>query len=166
MIQRKEFGLQSAILFVLIFVSGCSFHLRGAVDLPALYEKVYVVDKGYSDIGAPLRKALHGVGSTIVTSAGSATSVITLSSRGVQSRVLNISGREIKEYELQLDIDFVVQDQADQQLGEQQRVSVIRRYQNDEANVLGKDNEEQIIRREMNDTAVIQILYRLKAIAR
>ena len=82
--------------------------------------------------------------------------MITLLSRGVQSRALNISGREIKEYELQLDIDFVVQDQTGQQLGEQQRVSVIRRYQNDESNVLGKDNEEQIIRREMNDTAVIQ----------
>ncbi len=165
MLQRKEFGFHTVTLLIFIFISGCGFHLKGAIDLPAIYEKVYLVDKGYSDIGTPLKKALQGIDSTIVNSRGAATSVVTLLSRSVESKAMNVSGREIKEYELKLDITFVVQDHTGNQLSEQQTISVTRTYKNDETNVLGKDNEEQVIRREMNDTAVIQILYRLKAIA-
>ena len=165
MIQKKVLGFQAAVLFVFLIMSGCGFHLRGAIDLPALYDKVYLVDKGYSDIAAPLKKALENAGSIMVSSADSASSVITLLSRGAQSRALNVSGREIREYELQLDIAFVVQDHTGKQLADKQVVKVLRTYQNDQNNVLGKDNEEKIIRREMNQTAVTQILYRLKALA-
>jgi LPS-assembly lipoprotein len=162
--QIQEIRFQVLILLLLI-VSGCGFQLRGAVDLPALYEKVYVVERGYSDIGKPLKKALQDAGSVMVNSASSATAVITLLSRGAKRRDLNVSAREIKEYELQLNIAFVVQDHTGKQLSEQQVVNVVRTFQNDENNVLGKDNEEQLIRQEMNQTAVIQILYRLKALA-
>ncbi len=148
-------------------MSSCGFQLRGAtdIDLPALYEKVYLVNKGDSGIAQQLKVALKRAGSKIVNSTGSATSVITLSSKGVKRRALNIAGREIKEYELNMEVAFVVQDHSGEQLSDAQTVSVIRTYQNDQNNVLGKDNEENTIRKEMNESAVTQILYRLKALA-
>ncbi|MCU7835935.1 MAG: hypothetical protein KZQ83_11880 [gamma proteobacterium symbiont of Taylorina sp.] len=154
-----------SLLFTLFFLSACGFQLRGAIDLPALYEKVYLVDKGYLDIAGPLKKRLKNAGVSIVSSSDSASSTVILLARDFQRRAMNIAGREIREYELRLNISFVVQDHQGAQLGEQQTVNVVRNYENDQNNALSKDNEEQIIRQEMNQTAVTQILYRLKAIA-
>ena len=161
------FEFNKVVLIALaLVITGCGFQLRGLVELPALYERVYLVDQGYSDIAVPLRRSLKDSNSTIVDSKMLATSVITLLSRGVQRRALNISGREVREYELQLDVAFVVQDAQGVQLADKQTVSVVRNFENDESNTLGKNNEEQVIRQEMNEAAVIQILYRLKAIAK
>jgi LPS-assembly lipoprotein len=165
MTQIKSMGIQGILLLILLTISGCGFHLRGAIELPALYERVYLVDKGYSDIGNPLASSLKAAGSEMVSSADAATSVITLLSRGAQRKALNVGGKEIKEYELQLDVAFVVQDHEGKQLSEQQTVSLVRSFRNDPNDVLGKDNEETLIRKEMNQAVVRQILRRLKAIA-
>jgi len=152
-------------LFSLI-LTGCGFHLRGDIVLPALYERVQVVDRGNSDVGRALSSALQNVGSKIVSSAQEATAVVTVLSRGTQRRALNIASKQIREYELQLDITFVVQKSDGSQLAQPQTVSVVRNFQNDPNDVLGKDNEEQIIRKEMLQPAIIQLLRRMKAIAR
>ncbi len=163
--QIRNIGIRGFFLVIIMLITGCGFHLRGAIELPALYDRVHLVDKGYSDIGKPLSKALERVGSKMVSSPAAASSVITLLSRGAQRRALNVGAKQIREYELQLNVSFVVQDYQGIQLAEQQNVSVIRTYRNDPDDVLGKDNEEQVIRGEMNQAAVTQILRRLKAIA-
>lgn len=163
--QIKNIGVQAGVLLLALVISGCGFHLRGAIELPPLYERVYLVDKGYSDIGTPLSRALQSAGSTMVSSPTAATSVVTLLSRGTQRKALNVGGKQIREYELQLDVAFVVQDHQGKQLGGQQTVTLIRNFRNDPDDVLGKDNEERIIRKEMNQAVVAQILRRMKAIA-
>jgi len=165
MTQTKNIGIQGLVLLLVLIISGCGFQLRGAIELPPLYERVHLFDKGYSDIGRPLTEALENVGSKMVASPSSSTSVITLLSRGTQRKALNVGGKQIREYELQLDVTFVVQDHEGKQLAEQQTVSMIRNFRNDPNDVLGKGNEEQIIRQEMNQAVVMQILRRLKAIA-
>ena len=148
-----------------LLISTCGFHLRGDIVLPSLYERVHVVDKGYSDVGQSLSKALINAGSKIVSSPEEASSVITILSRGVERRALNVGGKQVREYELQLNILFVVQAHSGKQLSEPQRVSIVRNFQNNPNAVLGRDNEEQIIRQEMMQPAIIQLLRRLKAIA-
>lgn len=162
----KQIKTSGFILLMAVIISGCGFHLRGDIILPALYERVHVVDKGYSDVGKSLSRALENVGSKIVSSPEAATAVVTVLSRGTQRRALNVGGNRVREYELQLDITFVVQDHEGVQLANQQTVSVVRNFQNDPNNVLAKDNEEQIIRQEMMQPAIIQVLRRMKAIAK
>ena len=165
MLQIKNIRFQTISLLMVLFVAGCGFHLRGAIELPALYERVYLLDKGYADISKPLIQAFESVGVIMVGSPAEATSIITLLSRGTQRRAVNVAGREIREYELQLDVTFVVQDAQGIQLSDAQTVSIIRNFKNDVNNTLGKDNEEDVIREEMNQAAILQILRRLKAIA-
>ena len=162
---RTRFSSISLVLLMVVIVAGCGFHLRGDIVLPALYERVQVVSVGASDVGRALSEALENVGSQIVSSPEVSTAVVTVLSSGTQRRALNVGGKAIREYELQLDISFVVQDNKGVQLAEQQTVSVIRNYQNDPNDVLGKDNEEQVIRQEMMRPAIIQVLRRMKAIA-
>ena len=164
--QLQKIGLHGFILLLVLTLSACGFHLRGTIELPAIYDRIHLVDKGYSDIGRPLSEALTTAGSQLVDSPARATSVVTLLSRGVQRKALNVGGKQIREYELQLDVAFVVQDHQGKQLAEQQTVSIVRNFRNDPNDVLGKDNEETLIRQEMNQTAVMQILRRMKALAR
>lgn len=151
---------------MVLIITGCGFHLRGDIDLPALYERVHVVTKGDAHVGSALTEALQDVGSQIVASPEASTSVVTVLSSGTQRRALNVGGKAIREYELQLNITFVVQDNKGVQLSEPQTVSVIRNFQNDPNDVLGVDNEEQIIRQEMMQPAIFQVLRRMKAIAK
>ncbi len=162
---RTRFSVRVLTLLMTMIIAGCGFHLRGDIELPALYERVFIVTKGSSNVGSSLAKALENVGSEIVSSPEASTSVITLLSSGTQRKALNVAGKAIREYELQLNISFVVQDNKGVQLAEQQTVSVIRNFQNDPNDVLGKDNEEKVIREEMMQPAIFQILRRLKALA-
>jgi LPS-assembly lipoprotein len=162
---RSHFRILSLILLLAV-ISGCGFQLRGEIVLPPLYERVHVVTKGQSDVGEALTKALKNVGSKIVPTPAAATSVVTVLSSGTQRRAINVAGNTIREYELQLNISFVVQDHKGVQLSDQQTVSVVRNFQNDPNNVLGKDNEEKVIRKEMMSPAIIQVLRRMKAIAK
>ena len=155
----------SLILLLALIITGCGFHLRGDIELPALYERVYVVTMGNTEVGNALTEALQNVGSQIVASPEASTSVVTVLSSGTQRKALNVGGKAIREFELQLNIAFVVQDNKGVQLSEQQTVSVIRNFRNDPNDVLGIDNEEQIIRQEMMQPAVFQVLRRMKAIA-
>ena len=155
----------SFVLLMALIVTGCGFHLRGDIVLPALYDRVHIVAMGNTQVANALTDALRNVGSQIVASPEDSTSVVTILSSGTQRKALNVGGKSIREYELQLDASFVVQDNKGVQLSEQQTVTVIRNFQNDPNDVLGKDNEEQLIRSEMVQPAVFQILRRMKAIA-
>jgi len=155
------------IVFLLtaVIISACGFQLRGNIVLPPLYERVYIIDNGYSDVAKRLTNALTNVGSEMLSSSEDATAVLTLLSHNTQRRALNVGGKQIREYELKLTIVFSVQDHQGVQLSQPQTVTVLRNFQNDPDNVLGKDNEELIIRKEMMQPAIIQVLQRMKALA-
>lgn len=163
---KPQIRISVLVLLMATVLAGCGFHLRGDIVLPALYERVHVVTRGNADVGEALKKSLENVGSQIVPSPEAATSVVTLLSSGTQRRALNVSGQSIREYELQLNISFVVQDNKGVQLSDQQTVSVVRNFRNNVDDVLGKDNEEGVIRKEMMQPAIIQVLRRMKAIAK
>lgn len=162
---NPRFRISLLVLLIAIIITGCGFHLRGDIVLPELYERVHVVSRGHSNVGRALSEALENVGTKIVPSPETATSVVTVVSSGTQRKALNVAGKAIREYELQLDISFVVQDHKGVQLAEQQTVSVLRNFKNNPNNVLGVDNEEAIIRKEMMKPAIFQVLRRMKAIA-
>lgn len=160
----KKITAPTIIVVCLMLLSACGFQLRGVTELPKIYDRVYLVDKGYSDIAIPLAQALKSSGSQIVAQTASSTAVVSLLSRGIQRRALNVGGKEIREYELQLNVTFAVQNHKGKQLADPQTITVLRTYRNDPNDVLGKENEEQIIRDEMNRMAVDRILRRLKKI--
>ncbi len=153
------------IVTIGLLISACGFHLRGDIELPALYERVHIVDRGNTAVAKPLAEFLQNVGSDIVSRPEEATAVITLLSRGTQRRALAVGGKSIREYELQLNVSFIVQNGLGEQIGVQQNVSMTRTYRNDPDDVLGKGNEEAVIIDEMNRDILPQILFRLKALA-
>lgn len=169
---RKNLSLVLIFVFLSMVLTACGFQLRGALDLPPLYDRVLIVDKGAAEVVAPLKKALKENNVQLVDSPAAASAVISLLSQGVGRRAVAIRGQDVREYELQISISFVVQDlrtekgQAVKQVGEAQTVTSVRRYSYNSSQVLGSDNEESILVNEMRQDLVQQIMRRLSKLYR
>jgi len=153
-----------ALVFILLgslVIHGCGFHLRGDIAMPALFDKVLLIDQGVPDFVRPLQRALIENQVKIVQSPQSATAIITLLSKGKNRRAVAIRGQEVKEYELQISVAFAVQDAKGKQQGNTQTVTSVRRYSYNSNRVLGSENEEAILSAEMREDIVQQIMRRL-----
>ncbi|MFK5985630.1 MAG: LPS assembly lipoprotein LptE [Pseudomonadota bacterium] len=151
-------------LLLLILSTSCGYHLRGNIALPERYQTVHILDKGSRDISLRLKQVMLENKVTLVDSAELASSIITVYSRQINRRAIAVRGKEVKEYEIQLNVSFAVQNTDGSQRGESQNISSIRRYSYNNAQVLGASNEEQILIKEMQDDIVRQILRRLTKI--
>jgi LPS-assembly lipoprotein len=147
-----------------VTISSCGFHLRGAIDLPEVYQRIYIDNRTQSDINIRLRETLADNNITLVNSPADASSIIRIHSRNIERNALAIRGLEIKEYELVLSLSFTVHDPDGKQRGQLQNISNSRRYSFHNLQVLGSDNEETILLNEMSRDIVNQILRRLSKI--
>ena len=159
--QRTFLFFLFSTVFSTLLLSGCGFHLRGNIDLPALFDRVLIVDQGVPDIARPLQRVLIENKSKLVETPQAATAIITLLSKGVNRRAVAISAKEVKEYEIQISVAFAVQDAQGKQQGKNQTVTSLRRYSYDSNLVLGSANEETILIAEMREDIVQQIIRRL-----
>lgn len=148
-------------LMSLVLLSSCGFHLRGEIALPPLFDKVMLVDRGVADFVRPVQQALIENKATLVESSQDATAILSLLSKGVNRRAVAIRGKEVKEYELQISVSFVVHNQQGKQVGKAQTITSVRRYSYNSNRVLGSENEEAIISAEMREDIVHQIVRRL-----
>ncbi len=160
--QIKFKHIQTFCLGLLLIMTGsCGFHLRGHISLPEIFQPILVRDKGATDITQLLKQTLVNSQVKLVDSAQSASSIITVYSQSINRRAIAVRGKEIKEYEVQLNVSFAVHQANGKQLGESHNISTIRRYSFNNDQVLGSNNEQQILIREMREDIVRQILRRL-----
>jgi LPS-assembly lipoprotein len=159
-------ALRLTILFLFAsLLSGCGFHLRGNVDLPANYQRMAIEGVSpYSDLGVKLKRALQANGVQVVETAG-AQVILKLSRVNYQRRLLSVSAVSGKtaEYELHYSLNMSVRDRQGNVLVSDQPLQLLRDYVYDQNNVLATDNEEAQLRKDMERDLVGQILRRLQA---
>jgi LPS-assembly lipoprotein len=149
---------------LILTTSGCGFHLRGIIDLPEIYQRIYIDNRTQSNISIRLRETLAANKISLVNSPADASSIIRIHSREVERKALAIRGLEVKEYELVLNLSFTVHEPDGKQRGKLHRISNTRRYSFNNEQVLGAGNEETILLEEMSRDVVNQILRRLSKI--
>jgi len=152
------------IVTLLALTTSCGFHLRDNIQLPELYNKIYVMDTGANNITPFVKQALIENQVQLVNSAQSASSIIVINSQNFHRRAVAVRGKEVKEYELQLNVSISVQTTDGKQRGDSQTISTQRRYSYNNNQVLGSDNEEQILIKEMKQDISRQILRRISKI--
>jgi LPS-assembly lipoprotein len=162
-------ALRLTILFLFAsLLSGCGFHLRGAVDLPANYQRMAIEGVSlYSDLGLKLKRGLQANGVEVVEAAG-AQVILKLSQVSYQRRLLSVSALSGKtaEYELHYSLKMSVRDRQGNVLVPEQPLQQLRDYVHDQGNVLATGNQEAQLRKDMERDLVSQILRRLQARAR
>jgi len=161
--------LTSRVLFlalILGLLSGCGFQLRGNIDLDPGLKRMHLQGVSqFSRLGINLRQALNSSGVEVVEKLAQSDAILRISNVKFDRRLLSVSSLsgKVNEYELRYSFAVSLEDRKGKQLLAPKRLQQIRDYTYDEANVLGKGNEESRLRTEMEKDLVRQVLRRLQA---
>ena len=169
LITRRHVAMQMTashiIVFSLLMLSGCGFHLRGNIDLPEeLSEVALEGTRPNGELGVAVRNGFSRVGGQVVDSKTSARSVLVITRDSSSRRVLSVDSiGQANEYELAYTLGFRLDDPHGVNRVVPQSINLRRQYRFDPDLTLAKADEEARLVREMRQDAVRQMLRRLKA---
>lgn len=153
-----------ALLLSVTLVSACGWHLRGTLALPEGLDRVYLNSQPDARVLSGMLQDLLAANQVdVVDSPAAAQMVINLLSYREERRVVSIGDNTlVTEYELIAQAEFSIEDAQGNTVLPPSDASVVRAYQFDQDNVLGKAEEERLIREEMRRELAQQIIRRLR----
>lgn len=163
----KNINAISRILWIsllIIVLTGCGFHLRGALPTLTMDNPIYItgVDKN-SDLYRELARQLRGAKSVITETRSLAKSVLTISDYRSRERQLTLnSSNQAVEYELEESFNFSVQ--TSNTTVERRPLKVTRVLGRTESETLAREREEREMRINMRHDLVNQLMYQLARI--
>ncbi len=152
------------ISLLIIVLTGCGFHLRGALPTLTIDNPIYIagVDKN-SDLYRELARQLRGAKSIITETRSLAKSVLTISDYRSRERQLTLnSSNQAVEYELEESFNFSVQ--TSNTTVERRPLKVTRVLGRTESETLAREREEREMRINMRHDLVNQLMYQLARI--
>jgi LPS-assembly lipoprotein len=152
------------ISLLIIVLTGCGFHLRGALPTQTMDNPIYIagVDKN-SDLYRELARQLRGAKSVITETRSLAKSVLTISNYRSRERQLTLnSSNQAVEYELEESFNFSVQ--TSNTTVESRPLKVTRVLGRTESETLAREREEREMRINMRHDLVNQLMYQLARI--
>lgn len=163
-----RFKLAGLALSILLILSSCGFHLRGAFDLPVELQSVFISAKSSTILVEDLKTILDTNGATVSSDATLATASINIEKEKNSQRVLSVdSNGKAREYELQYHVVFsvsVVKDgQHSQLLIENKKLELVRDFVYDATAVLGQGRERSVLIRDMQRDAARLIMLQIQA---
>ncbi|MEX1032102.1 MAG: LPS assembly lipoprotein LptE [Cellvibrionaceae bacterium] len=153
-----------ALLLSLVLISACGWHLRGTLALPEGLDTVYLNDQAGAEVlSRTMEELLTANQVKVATGHSNAQLVINILDYREDRRVVSIGGNTlVTEYELIARAIYSLEDGQGNVLLPSAEASVIRSYEFDENNVLGKAEEERLIQQEMRRELAQQIIRRLR----
>jgi LPS-assembly lipoprotein len=152
------------ISLLIIVLTGCGFHLRGALPTLTMDNPIYIagVDKN-SDLYRELARQLRGAKSVVAETRSLAKSVLTISDYRSRERQLTLnSSNQAVEYELEESFNFSVQ--TSRTTVESRPLKVTRVLGRTESETLAREREEREMRINMRHDLVNQLMYQLARI--
>ena len=152
------------ISLLIIVLTGCGFHLRGALPTLTMDNPIYIagVDKN-SDLYRELARQLRGAKSVVAETRSLAKSVLTISDYRSRERQLTLnSSNQAVEYELEESFNFSVQTSST--TVESRPLKVTRVLGRTESETLAREREEREMRINMRHDLVNQLMYQLARI--
>ena len=152
------------ISLLIIVLTGCGFHLRGALPTLTMDNPIYIagVDKN-SDLYRELARQLRGAKSVLTETRSLAKSILTISDYRSRERQLTLnSSNQAVEYELEESFNFSVQ--TSNTTVESRPLKVTRVLGRTESETLAREREEREMRINMRHDLVNQLMYQLARI--
>ena len=152
------------VSLLIIVLTGCGFHLRGALPTLTMDNPIYIagVDKN-SDLYRELARQLRGAKSVVTETRSLAKSVLTISDYRSRERQLTLnSSNQAVEYELEESFNFSVQTSST--TVESRPLKVTRILGRTESETLAREREEREMRINMRHDLVNQLMYQLARI--
>ena len=153
------------ILYPLVSLAGCGFHLRGVIELPPELSRTHISGiSEYSDFAATLRQQLRANGVEIVE-ADQSTATLRITRHRITRQVLAVGADgKVREFELLGVLSFEVRKADKTVLLKNQTITLTREFIFDPDDVLGKTEEEALLREDLTENLARLMIYRLQAI--
>lgn len=163
---RRRFLTAAVALPAAVALAGCGFRLRGPQALD--FATIHIGVSEFSDLGAALRRQVATSGSTTVVEDPAQAEVrLQLLGNERGREILSLTGAgKVREYELTQVIRFRLVDKANADLIAPTQIAARREYTFDDAQILGKEQEEALLYRDMEADLIAQIMRRLGAVRR
>ena len=152
-----------AIVVLGLVTAACGFQLRGQATLP--FETLYVAIPDISPMGAELKRSIiAGTRTRLVNDPALAQAILSVTGeeRGKTILSFDTAGR-VREFQLRYRLSFRVHDARSRDYLPQSEIRITRDISFNDAQVLGKEQEELLLYRDMQSDIVRQILRRLSA---
>lgn len=155
---------QTMAFTLLLSLTACGYHLRGAIDIPEQMKSVYL-EGASSMLIKEFKSSLKSSGGELVASPPEASLVIRILKDDLRRRVLSLDNiGKANEFELNYLVRFMLLDGEGNILMEEQEMEINRDFFNDQVDILAKNNEETVIREEIYRQAVRTIVRRAQAV--
>ena len=156
------------LVFVMVNLSACGFHLRGSEALPPEMAVTYIQSSNpFSTLVDDFAGALRARGAKVTERIEDATAVLRIQANDRERDVLsvNTSGK-VLEYELRQTIRFAVATAENLPIVESQTVTMRRAYLYKSTDVLGSEREKDAVRHTLQKNLVNMAMLRIAAAAR
>lgn len=151
----------SSLIFAVLLLAGCGFHLRGQVDLP--FASAYVDSPAASPLTEPLKRGLRDAGKTVADKKEAAEVTIRLSQPTRSKDILSLSGAgKVAEYRLQYKVGMAVLNARGEELLAGSEVQLVRDLSYDDKYILAKEYEEALLFQAMEQEVLQTLLRRLR----
>ena len=153
------------VSLLIIVLTGCGFHLRGALPTLTMDNPIYItgVDKN-SDLYRELARQLRGAKSVVAETRSLAKSVLTISDYRSHERQLTLERENNRAVEYELEESFNFSVQTSRTTVESRSLKVTRVFGRDERDTLAREREEREVRINMRHDLVNQLMYQLARI--
>jgi len=150
---------------LMLLLTACGYHLRGAIQLPEALQKIYV--RGASaELTNAIARTFRSASGELVATAAEAGMILNVINEDYQRRTISIdSSGYSNEYDLVYRLTFDLLDNQGAVLISAQTIEVSKSYFNEQSSntLLSKGNEEGVLRKELYSQAVRSVIDRARA---
>ena len=164
----RAFAFVPALLVLVLVLTGCGFHLRNAIVLPADLGPVRVDARDpYSPLADSLELGLQRAGAVSAAADAEGVAVLDLVAERWGNTPLSVDARgRAQEFTLRYAVVFELRSAEGELLVPRQVVELSRDYVSPPTNSIGTDSEREILARELRREMGAAILRRIDAAAR
>jgi LPS-assembly lipoprotein len=151
------------LIWLVLTLAGCGFHLRGFVDMPAWLNNIsIVIQNAHRDLGPMLKNQLQAYNIRINPNVTQADYLLIIESDSIQQRMTNVGASTApRQYLLIYDVQFSLVKAKSGAIIPSSHASVTRQLTVNSNRILGSNYEEALISKEMRRDAAVQIINRL-----
>lgn len=156
--------LITMLCLLTVGLTACGFKLRGAFELPAELQKIYVVGSQSSYLVRGLNEMLT-YSAEVVKNRADADAVLTIKKEESENRTLSVDSRgKVRESEMQYAVIYSLVMADGKILLDNEALLLVRDFINDENDIIGRTNESAVIARDLKRDAAQQILRQVQAL--
>ena len=160
---RSFFYRWMILTITTLVITGCGFHLRGAIDIPKWLDDVtIVVQQAHHDLEPLLKSQLKAYNIHVNKDPALAKYWLIIEQDSIQQNISSISSSTTpRQYQLIYTVQFKLQQARGKEIIPSTKIVVTRQITINSDRILGSNDEEELQKNEMRRDAVIQILNRL-----